>query len=120
MSGNLPVQNSGPVEVKQFFDKLFTNEVSFPAAEIDATIGFFVKRGFDETSAKSTAITLLNQARADNVSVFQLIDKLKGLTDVQLSQVVAQVLNATRENTSVLGYRVATNSDTYEARNILV
>lgn len=120
MSVTTSVNQAGAVEEKQFFDNFFKNEVSFPAGEIDATVGFFVKRGFDDVSANSTSITLLNQARLDNVHVFQLLDKLKGLTDVQLSQVVAQVLNASREQTSLLGYRVAPVSDTYESRNILV
>ena len=62
----------------------------------------------------------MNQARADDVNVFQLIDTLKGLTDVQLSQVVAQVLNAYREKVSLLGYRIAPLTDSYESRNILV
>jgi hypothetical protein len=118
MASNLPA--SRPDHVKSFFDNLFQNQITFPAAEIDATVGFFVKRGFDETSASSTAIVLLNQARADNVPVFSLLDKLKGLTDVQLSQVVVQVLNASRESTSLLGYRVASVVNTFESRNILV
>jgi hypothetical protein len=119
MAGNLP-SNTNNKDVRQFFDKFFVHEVSFPAGEIDATIGFFMKRGFDLESARSTSIVLLNQARLDNVPVFQLLDTMKGLTDVQLSQIVAQVLNSYREKTSLLGYRVAPVVDTYESRNILV
>jgi len=121
MSTNLPVtQNDSTADVKQFFDKYFVQQVSFPSNQIDAVVGFFLKNGFDTQSARSTGIVLLNQARADKVDVFQLIDTLKTLTDVQLSQVVAQVLNAYREKTSLLGYRVAPLVDTYESRNILV
>jgi hypothetical protein len=121
MAGNLPnpTYNSA-LDTKEFFDKFFVNQVSFPAGEIDATVGFFMKRGFDIESARSTAIVLLNQARLDNVPVFQLLDTMKALTDVQLSQVVAQVLNAYREKTSLLGYRVAPVVNLYESRNILV
>lgn len=108
------------IEVKSFFDNFFTKQVSFPSNEIDATVGFFTKRGFGENSAGSISIVLLNQARAEGVSVFKLIDTLKGLTDVQLSQVVAQVLNASRQKTSLLGYRSAPVYDTFETRNILV
>lgn len=122
MASNLPSQTASdaPLEVGQFFDKFYVNQVSFPSNQIDAVVGFFEKHGFDTESARSTSIVLLNQAREDNVNVFQLIDTLRGLTDVQLSQVVAQVLNAYREKTSVLGYRVAAVEDTYESRNILV
>ena len=107
-------------EVKEFFDKFFINQVSFPSVQIDAVVGFFLKREFDVESARSTAIVLLNQARIENVNVFELLDKLTPLTDVQLSQVVAQVLNTYREKTSLLGYRIETLKNDYETRNILV
>lgn len=122
ITGNLPVPQAvdSAAEVKQFFDKFFVHKVSFPSNQIDAVVGFFLKRGFDTESSRSTAIVLLNQARVDNVNVFELIDTLKTLTDVQLSQVVAQVLNAYREKISLLGYRIAPLADNYESRNILV
>jgi hypothetical protein len=120
MSINLPLTQSATTDVKTFFDNYYSRPVSFAAAEIDATVGFFLKRGFDSSSARSTAIILLNQARTESVSVFKLLDTLKGLTDIQLSQVVAQILNNNREKTSLLGYRVQTVTDTYESRNILV
>lgn len=117
MNGNLPSQQT---PVKSFFDNYFIKEVTFPSGEIDATVAFFQKRGFDETSAKSTAIILLNQARIENVSVFKLLDTLKVLTEIQLSQVVAQVLNSYREKTSLLGYRIIPAVNVYDSRNILV
>ena len=123
MATNLPqppVSTSKTKNVKTFFDNFFTKTISFPAEHIDAVVGFFVKRGFDTNSANSIAITLLTQARKENVNVFALLDSLKGLTDVQLSQVITQVLNSTREKTSLLGYRVKPATDTYESRNILV
>jgi hypothetical protein len=122
MATNLPPQttNNSSQEVKQFFDKYYINQISFPSSQIDAVVGFFLQNGFDAESARSTGIVLLNQAREDSVNVFELIDTLKTLSDVQLSQVVAQILNAYREKVSVLGYRVAGIVDEYESRNILV
>jgi hypothetical protein len=119
MANNLPSNNSTG-DVKQFFDKFFVHEITFPSNQIDAVVGFFLKHGFDPESARSTGIVLLNQARLDNVNVFQLVDTLKKLNEVQLSQVVAQILNSYREKTSLLGYRIAPLADTYESRNILV
>lgn len=116
----LPQTTDSSTDVKQFFDKFFVHQISFPSNQIDAVVGFFLKRNFDVDSARSVAIVLLNQARTDNINVFQLIDTLKTLSDVQLSQVVAQVLNAYREKISLLGYRISPIVDTYESRNILV
>jgi hypothetical protein len=122
MSSNLPVEVAidSSIEVKSFFDKYYATTVSFPSNQIDAVVGFFLKNGFSQESASSIGIVLLNQARADSVNVFELIDSLKTLSDIQLSQIVAQVLNSYREKTSLLGYRVTQIVDKYEDRNILV
>lgn len=114
-----PIQsNDSADEVRSFFDKYFTHQITFPSGQIDAVLGFFLKRGFDEQSAKSTAIVLLNQARIDQVNPMQLIDTLEGLTEVQLSQVVAEIINLYREKNSALGYKVINNDETFESRNI--
>ena len=79
MISNLPQQaeaGSSGQEVKEFFDKFFLRQITFPSNQIDAVLGFFLKRGFDESASRSTGIVLLNQARIDNVNVFQLIDTL--------------------------------------------
>jgi hypothetical protein len=122
MANNLPpnIVIDSTLDTRTFFDKFFVHQVSFPSNQIDAVLGFFLKRGFDVESARSTSIVLLNQARLDDVNVFALIDTLKTLSDVQLSQVVAQVLNAYREKVSLLGYRIAPLADSYESRNILL
>ena len=76
MSINLPLpqESNSSTDVKQFFDKFFVHQISFPSNQIDAVVGFFLKRNFDVDSARSVSIVLLNQARTDNINVFQLID----------------------------------------------
>ena len=107
-------------EVVEFFDKFLTKPLEFPSNDVDAIVGFFTKRGFEETAAISTATSLLNQARLDNVKVFKLVDTLKGLNDVQISALVAQILNADRSKTSKIGYKAETPTERQEARNIMV
>lgn len=120
---NLNLNSSEPLdssnEVRNFFDKFYQKEVTFPAVQIDAVVGFFLKRDFEEESARNLAIVLLNQAREDNINVFQLVDTLKGLTDVQLSGVVTEILNTYRERTSALGYKIVADTVTLESRNII-
>lgn len=122
MSSNLPITHNqdSSAPVKTFFDKFFQHEASFSSNEIDATVGFFLKRDFDLESARSVSIVLLNQARIDGINVFKLIDTLKPLTNIQLNQIVAQVLNASREKTSVLGFRITPITNKFESRNILI
>ena len=107
-------------EVRAFFDRYYQTEVTFPVNQIDSVLGYFLKRGFEETAAKSITTLLLNQARVDNVNVFQLVDTLKGLTDVQLSAVVTEILNTYRERTSTLGFKKQLEELTIESRNIRV
>jgi len=120
MSTNIPdeSQPDSSTEVKKFFNRFFDEPLTFPVSQIDAVIGFFIKRGFSETSAKSTSIVLLSQAKQDGINVFKLLDSLKGLTNIQLSEIVTQVLNSSRESISILGYRVLNTEETTESRNI--
>ena len=117
-NSNLPSDNKNTDEVRNFFDKFFLHQITFPTNQIDAVVGFFSKRGFDDSAARSTAIVLLNQARLENVNPFKLLDTIKGLTDAQLSQVVTEVLNVYRDRSSTLGFKLTTVEETTESRNI--
>ena len=104
--------------VTKFFDTYFSKELSFPSNQVDAVVTFFTKRGFDKTAAISVATTLLQQSKIDNINVFQLLDTLKGLNEIQLSSVVTEVLNYNRPKSSTLGYKRTESADKIEKRNI--
>lgn len=106
-------------KVNKVFDQYFTGSQNFPSNEVDAVVGFFENRGFEKVAAVSTATTLLTQAKLDNVKVFELLDTLKGLESIQLSAVVAQVINYNRPSTSTIGFTREEQNKT-EKRNILV
>ena len=105
----------------EFFNNFYDIEISYNASEVDAVIGYFLKRGFGKVSAINTASVLLQQAKIDELNVQQLLDTLKGLTETQLSNVVAEILNYNRDATSSIGYSTANQiSEKTERRNILV
>jgi hypothetical protein len=104
-----------------FFNTFYNIEINFNASEIDSIVGYFLKRGFEKTAAINTASVLLQQAKIDDLNVQELIDTLKGVTDVQLSLIVAQILNINRKKTSVLGFRDETPaSELFYKRNVVV
>ncbi len=105
-------------ETKQFFNKYFTESISYPSNQVDAVVGFFKKRGFDEVAAASVAAILLEQAKIDNVNVFTLLDTLKGLENRQLSSVIARILNSNRSRVSSIGYRNTEKKTPDSIRNI--
>ena len=107
-------------EVKEFFNKYFTDPISYNATQVDSVVGFFLKRGFEQSSATGVATVLLQQAKTDDVNVYTLLDTLKGLDNIQLSTVVTEILNYNRLRSSTLGFRLTTNVDTAEKRNVVV
>lgn len=106
--------------VKQFYNQYFTKPLSFPSNDVDAVIGFFQSRGFSKTGAISVGTVLLAQAKLDGIKVFELLDTLKKADSIQLSNVVTEVLNYSREKSSTLGYKVDNTKQRVEARNIEV
>tara|TARA_B100001287_G_C22641576_1_gene510438 strand:+ start:506 stop:892 length:387 start_codon:yes stop_codon:yes gene_type:complete len=115
-----PKDQKSEQRVVSFFDNYFTKPIEVSANDYDAVIGFFSKRGFDKVAAASVGQALLTQAKLDSVNVFELIDTLKGLTEVQLSQVVAQVLNFQRNKSSTIGFKVEPTFEYGERRNVVV
>lgn len=122
MATNLPL-NTKPTDsatsTKDFFNSYYNTGISLSANDIDATVGFFQSKGFDISAANSIAATLLSQSKIENVNVFQIIDTLKGLNDLQLSRVVSEILNYNRLRISTLGYRTDdTANNQFEIRNV--
>ncbi len=108
-----------PDDQKRYFNNYFNSEINYNAGEVDAVIGYFLKRGFEKISAINTASVLLQQAEIDEVPVFQLLDTLDGTTDVQLNNIIAQILNLNRQKTSLLGYRSKSTDELFDQRNII-
>jgi len=122
MNTNVPSSNKpdSAKEVKEFFNQYFTGKLSFPSNQVDAVIGFFENRGFSKQSSIAVGTVIMQQAKLDNVNVFQLLDTLKKQDEIQLSSVVTEVLNYNREKISTLGYKVDNTANRTEARNIEV
>lgn len=112
-------QQDSAYETKEFFNKYFVDSISYPSNQVDAVVGFFEKRGFEKSVAISVSSVFLQQAKVDNINVFELLDTLKGIDGRQLSTVVTQVLNLNRSRISTLGFRNTEKSIPEEVRNIL-
>ena len=120
MTTNVPTTQTTQRNVKEFFDVYYSAPLEFPSNEVDAVIGFFEKRGFEKLSAETMASTLLRQTKIDEVKVFQLLDTLKGMENIQLSSIVTEILNFNRQRVSSLGYKLTPTDTKLESRNILV
>ena len=117
-SSDNPKQESKEL-TKKFFDNYYNREISYNAADVDAVIGYFLKRGFDKVSAINTAAIFLQQAQIDQVPVYVLLDTLKGLKEIELTDVVSQILNLYRKKTSTLGYKTSAETSLFDERNVV-
>lgn len=122
MSSGLPIKNiskKSDEDVRLFFDRYYTKPINFSDNDLNTVVGFFESKGFDKSSAIAVGITLLNQAKIDGIKIYKLIDTLKGYQDLQLSAVVAEVLNYNRKRTSAVGFRKSVVDNKLEKRNII-
>ena len=118
---NLPSKQKDQLD--RTIEKLKTNdyeqEYQFNVGEYDATIGFFVKRGFKRSSAEATAYAILSQAKIDNIKPQEILDQLTFATPALLSELITIILNANRYKSSRLGVRKTLATKETVSRNII-
>jgi hypothetical protein len=106
-------------ETQVIFSNYFKESISYNASDVSAVVGYFLKRGFDKVSAVNTAAIFLQQAQIDKVPVYVLLDTLKGLKEIELTDVVSQILNLYRKKTSTLGYKTSAETALFDERNVV-
>ena len=118
---NLPQTkaNDSSQQTLNIFDAYTNKPVSIDAATYDAVSGFFGSRGFGDDAAQSMAYVIIKQAIIDKYNPLQLLDTLKGLQNVELSNLITQILNYNRFKTSSLGTASPFTPRAEVARNIL-
>ena len=119
MATNLPtrVLEDSAAGTKLFFDTYGIAPLEFNANDVAATVGFFESRGFDADAALTVSATILKQAKIDGIPVYQILDTLGTLKDINLNTLIGEILNNNRTPTSTLGFRT-TNVKPIQIRNI--
>jgi hypothetical protein len=112
-----PITNSDYSSV-QAYDSYFLAPLELDAGTLDTMRSFFTSRGFDRVSAESISVVMIKQAKRDNFNPLQLLDTLGGLTDVEISSIVSEIINYNRYKTSFLGYSPQFISNEEISRNI--
>ena len=118
---NLPPKDKDQLD--KTIDKLtkdqYQEEYQFNVGEYDATVAFFVKRGFNRTSAEATAYVILQQAKIDSIRPQEILDKLTYADPALLNELITIVLNANRYKSSRLGVRQNLTTKGTVSRNII-
>jgi hypothetical protein len=118
---NLPPKDQSELDktVEKLTTTSYQSDYQFNVGEYDATIAFFVKRGFSRTAAESTAYVILSQAKIDNIRPAEILDKLTYADPAQLSEIITIILNANRYKSSRLGVRQTLITKETVSRNML-
>lgn len=123
IKSNLPLSpaiTDSADDAKRFFNNYYQQRVAVSSSSLDAAIIFFKSRGFSDSAAQSVGGVLISQAKIDGINVFKLIETLKGLTEIQLSAIVREILNQNRIRISTLGERKDNSPNIqYELRNVI-
>lgn len=82
-------------------------------------IGFFTSRGFDVVASELITEVVMTQAKTDGYSPMQILDSMKSLNDVELSGIMAEILNFNRYKSSSLGYLPPIIPNSEITRNII-
>jgi hypothetical protein len=115
---NLPKKGRQNTTIESF--KNYQNlPIGIDSNVFASVTGFFVSKGFEETSAELIAEVIILQARQDELNPMQILDTLKGIDNVSISGLVAEILNFTRFKTSSLGYVSNTLINSEIERNII-
>lgn len=112
-------KNAASKSTKVFFNEYYTTPINISDNELTSAISFFESKGFDNSAALTTSIILINQAKNDKVNIFTLIDSLRSLSNVKLTELVAEILNYNRRPSSVIGFKRNTSVNRFESRNII-
>jgi hypothetical protein len=116
---NLPNDNATNSGVVQAYDVYFGSPLELDTGTLAAMKGFFGGRGFDEISAGSISIIIMNQAKKDGYNPMKILDTLEGVDNVAISNLVSEILNYNRFKSSFLGYTDAFVPQFEVLRNIL-
>ena len=118
---NLPQKEKDTLEksVDTLVNDNYKTKFEFSVNDYDATVGFFVKRGFARQAAEDTAYIILQQAKIDSVPVTKILDQLTYANPAQLSELTSTILNANRYKSSRLGVRNTRTVKDTVSRNIV-
>ena len=119
---NIPSERtaSSSDQTLQVFNQYYQAPMELNGATLTAMQGFFESHGFDPVAADSTALVILQQATKDKINAMEIMDTLSGLSAVDISALVGEILNYNRFKTSSLGLQQNTVAADDIIRNIII
>lgn len=104
---NIPKENIGTSaeETLQVFDQYYDKPITVDVTTLNSMTAFFESRGFESYAAQNVALIIIKQAKMDGYNPNQILDTLNGLANIEISALVAEILNRNRFKSSMLGIK---------------
>jgi len=118
---NIPSEKpaSSSDQTVEVFNNYYTAPININNNELIAMVGLLERKGFSPVAAESTAITILTQASIDGYNAMQIMDTLTGLDNIDITKLVAEIVNLNRLKTSQLGIAQTFSISETVTRNVL-
>lgn len=116
---NLPGLRQTDNSTLQAIDLYFSQPIEIKVSTLNSMVTFFTSKGFDQTAAENVALVIITQAKKDDLNPMQVLDTLRGLGEVEISALVAEIINFNRFKTSFLGYTRGFQINEEVSRNVM-
>lgn len=114
---NLPLKN--PSATQKFFNQYFNSKTTVNPALYEVLLAHFEKQTENVEAAQIIMAGLVQLATQNGLDLQTVADNYEKLSDSDANKYVVAVLNATRKNTSLLGYKNKSKTSPYVTRTIL-
>ena len=116
---NVPTNNTKFESTIRSFNNYYSEPVELNATAYAAMTGYFTSKGFDQAASESISTIIMTQAKRDGYNPMQILDTLTGLDSIELTGLVAEILNYNRYKTSNLGTARKFEPNAEISRNII-
>ena len=114
---NLPLLNIN--QTIEGFEKLYQTPITVSQQVMDAVYAFFIDKADNEQAALSLTHAVIVTSLKLGVDPIEVIEEFKKFNGLELDARLSIFMNATRENTSILGVQNKPITNFYIARTIL-
>lgn len=116
MSTNLPSASNDPTPT--YFNGYYDTPLRVSANVYDVILSEFKKVMQDSVAAESLTSALLSIASSQQKDPLELMNAIVKDDRVSVTQAMAILLNSTRQNTSLIGFKQPAKTNQFAARNI--
>lgn len=114
---NLPLKN--PSATQQFFDNYFSSKQTVDPALYEALLAHFETQTQNVEAAQIIMAGIVQLSIQSGLNLRDLADKIDQLSTSDLNKYMIAILNLTRKNSSLLGFKNKTKTSPYVTRCVL-